>query len=61
MKNITCPNCKYEGEGKKYTPGSIWIELFLWMMLIVPGFIYSIWRLTARYVGCPRCKYKNVY
>lgn len=59
-KQIKCPNCTYEGAGKTYTPGSVFMELFLWLLLLVPGLIYSIWRLTARYFGCPLCGFKYV-
>jgi len=59
-KIIECPNCKYQGEGKTNTPGSIVIEIILWLCLLIPGLIYSIWRLTARKVICPKCSYEYV-
>lgn len=59
---IKCPNCNYEGKAKLYTQGSVLIELILWLCFIVPGLIYSIWRMTSgRYWGCPKCKNRNVY
>jgi hypothetical protein len=30
-------------------------ELLLWLLLILPGMLYSLWRHTARYKGCPTC------
>lgn len=30
------------------TPGSIWIELALWLLFFPAGIIYSIWRHTQR-------------
>ena len=51
-----CTNCGYEGEPVSYTPGSFWIELALWICFVVPGLIYSIWRLSARKKVCPECK-----
>ena len=57
---IKCPNCQYEGKGKKYTKGSTLIELVLWLMFIVPGFIYSLWRISSKYVGCPQCGNNHV-
>lgn len=33
---------------KTYTPGSIWIELALWIMFFPAGIIYSLWRVSAR-------------
>jgi len=60
MKKISCPNCKYSGEGKLHTPGSILIELVLWLCFLIPGLIYSLWRHAARKVVCPRCGYEHV-
>lgn len=61
MKNqIKCPNCEYEGKSKTFTKGSIIIELFLWLLMVLPGLIYSFWRHTSRYKGCPKCEYRNV-
>lgn len=61
MHQVKCPNCGYVGKPKKFTKGSILIEVVLWLMFLVPGLIYSIWRLTTKYEGCPRCKFANVY
>jgi hypothetical protein len=36
------------------------MEVFLWLLFLLPGFIYSIWRLCARYQGCPMCGEKNL-
>ncbi len=57
---ISCPNCKYEGAGKHTTRGSFWIEIVLWLCFIVPGLIYSIWRLTTKGYVCPKCDYRYV-
>src|SRR5664279_3851097 len=50
-----CPACGVRGEPATRTRGSIWIEIILWLCLIVPGLIYSIWRLTTRQKVCPSC------
>lgn len=55
-----CPICKHEGKAKKVTKGSIIIEIFLWCMMLVPGFIYSLWRLTTRHDACPQCGNANL-
>lgn len=57
---IYCPNCKYEGEAKSETPGYFLIELILWCIFLIPGLIYSIWRLCSRHSVCPKCGWKNV-
>lgn len=31
------------------------IELVLWLCFIIPGLIYSLWRLSTRSPGCPSC------
>ena len=54
-KQMLCPNCGTQGRPKTVTKGSILIEIVLWLCLIVPGLIYSIWRLTSRHKACPAC------
>ncbi|NOR25444.1 MAG: hypothetical protein GQ542_13860 [Desulforhopalus sp.] len=31
------------------------VEIILWLLFLVPGLIYSIWRRTGRYYACPNC------
>jgi len=50
-----CPHCGYLGDSKIVTKGSFWIELVLWIFFIIPGVIYSLWRLTSRASVCPSC------
>jgi hypothetical protein len=50
-----CTLCATVARPKTYTKGSTIIELGLWLLLCFPGIIYSIWRLTSRYSGCPQC------
>ncbi|HDH00661.1 MAG TPA: hypothetical protein ENG80_02490 [Nitrospirae bacterium] len=59
-KEIICPSCGYRGIAKRMTKGYLAIEIILWMMFIVPGLIYSIWRETSRYQGCPKCGAGNL-
>jgi len=48
-----CTRCGVSGSGS--LPGSGWIELALWVLvLMVGGLIYSIWRRTAAPV-CSAC------
>lgn len=51
-----CNNCGFTGRRKTETKGSILIEIVLWLCLIVPGVIYSIWRMTTRCKVCPKCE-----
>jgi hypothetical protein len=55
-----CTTCGYVGNTKRVTKGSFFIELILWLAFIVPGIIYSIWRLTSRYDACPKCGGANM-
>ena len=57
---IRCPNCQYQGKAKKITKGSIGVEILLWLFFIIPGLIYSVWRVSSRYDGCPKCGYQFV-
>jgi hypothetical protein len=50
-----CGTCGLVGLPKKQTKGSFVMELFLWLFFILPGVIYSLWRVTTRYKGCRFC------
>lgn len=60
LTGFVCPNCGYVGKPKVITKGSIIIELFLWLVFLIPGLIYSIWRLASRSKGCPKCSAENM-
>jgi DNA-directed RNA polymerase subunit RPC12/RpoP len=36
------------------------MEVLLWLCFIVPGIIYSVWRLASRYQGCQKCGSKRI-
>jgi len=55
-KEMLCVNCGYKGKCKLITKGSIGMEILLWLVFLLPGLIYSIWRHISRYRGCPKCK-----
>lgn len=55
-----CTNCGYVGLPKTVTKGSFLIELVLWLFFLIPGLIYSIWRLTSRHKACPKCEASNM-
>lgn len=50
-----CTTCGHEGPGKSITRGSLAIEIILWLFFLVPGLLYSIWRLSSKYKGCASC------
>lgn len=51
-----CTSCGSTVSPKSHTKGSIWIEIVLWLAFIIPGLIYSIWRLSSKQDVCPVCK-----
>jgi hypothetical protein len=50
-----CTNCNNLTLGRKHTPGKLWIEVILWLMFLLPGFLYSLWRLSGRRRVCDNC------
>ncbi len=59
-KELYCPNCGTIGKPKRLTKGSFVIEVFLWLLLIVPGLLYSLWRMTSKQLVCPSCQHPNM-
>jgi hypothetical protein len=57
---LICSNCGTIGKPKTFTKGSILIEIFLWFCFLLPGLLYSIWRLTTRTKVCRSCGAKNM-
>lgn len=55
-----CTTCGHVGLPTSATPGSIWIEVVLWLCFIIPGIVYSIWRLSARHDVCVACGARTV-
>ncbi len=50
-----CTACGHIANPRRITKGSLLIEIALWFFLIIPGLIYSLWRLTSRHSACPVC------
>lgn len=57
---MKCALCGYVGPAKRVTKGSFLIELLLWFFFIIPGLIYSIWRLSNKVKICPKCKHETL-
>lgn len=55
MEDFICTNCGYQGKPKTKVKGDFLIELFLWLFFIIPGVIYSVWRLSNKTKVCPNC------
>lgn len=54
-KDMFCKSCGHSGPSKNHTPGSLLIEIVLWICFIVPGLVYSLWRLSAKKAACSAC------
>ena len=55
-----CTHCGHAGKPKTHTKGSLLIEIVLWLSFLVPGLIYSLWRLTTRQKVCRKCGTPNL-
>jgi hypothetical protein len=56
MKHLKlCLTCHSVIATTQVTKGSLIIETLFWLLFILPGFIYSIWRLASRYEACSVC------
>ncbi len=53
---VRCGRCGYEGPAEPRAPGKIWLEAVFWVIFVVPGLLYHLWRLLGRRYVCPRCK-----
>lgn len=54
-KQYVCTMCGYVGLPKRTAKGSTIIELALWLCFLVPGLIYSMWRLASYHNACLKC------
>lgn len=54
-KGLICRGCGSQNV-RRYVRGSFLIEVILWLCIIVPGLIYSIWRRTGlKKYRCKEC------
>lgn len=50
-----CTRCGHVGSTGTETPGNLLIEIILWLFFLIPGLIYSIWRISKRHHVCRSC------
>lgn len=55
-----CTHCGFVGFPTTFTKGSFVIEIALYFVMILPGILYTLWRLTSRYSGCAKCLTPNM-
>lgn len=53
MPSYLCPQCGFTGTPLRYTRGNIVFEVLLWLVFVVPGLFYSLWRAESK--ACPKC------
>lgn len=53
--SMICRDCGHAGHSQLITRGSLIMEVLLWICFIIPGVIYSIWRISTRYDACNAC------
>lgn len=53
---LFCKSCGHSGQPTKRVKGSFLIELVLWLCFIIPGLIYSLWRISSRSNVCASCQ-----
>ncbi|WWQ13006.1 hypothetical protein PQ43W_60 [Ralstonia phage PQ43W] len=50
-----CKCCGKVARPRTETPGSLLIEIFLWCWFLVPGLIYTLWRMSKKHKVCRTC------
>lgn len=55
QKKVICTLCGFVGKPKKVVKGSLFFEILLWLLFIIPGLIYSIYRLSSKQIVCEKC------
>lgn len=50
-----CATCGHVGRPVYVKRGTVLISIVLWLTFIIPGIIYSLWRLTSGYRKCEAC------
>lgn len=60
MNTHVCTKCEEQVKPTRQQPGSFLMEIFLWLFFLLPGFIYSLYRMFNTFYGCPNCHSKDV-
>lgn len=51
-----CTQCLNQVKPKKGVRGYFIIEIMLYLLMVLPGIIYTLWRITGgREKSCPQC------
>jgi hypothetical protein len=57
---MDCQDCGNFGGFRTHVKGSLSIEIVLWVCFVIPGIIYSLWRLITTERVCPICGSSNM-
>lgn len=55
MASKLCSRCGHVGEPSRHTKGHFLVEVILWLCFIIPGLIYSVWRVASKIDVCAKC------
>lgn len=55
-KKYLCLECGCQRDPIDAKRGLLVIEIFMWLLYILPGVIYSIWRRVRKHQVCPNCR-----
>ncbi len=55
-ESLICTTCGAQTDmPQSKASGSFVVEIILWLALIIPGLLYSLWRQSTRKKVCPAC------
>lgn len=55
-----CSHCGTVARPVTMTKGTFVLEVLLWLLFLLPGMLYTLWRLTTRQKVCPGCGTPNM-
>ncbi len=59
-KKYVCMECGCQRDPIDAKRGLLVIEIFMWLLYILPGVIYSIWRQVRKQQVCPNCRNPSI-
>jgi hypothetical protein len=59
-KKYVCMECGCQRDPIDVKRGLLAIEIFMWLLYIFPGVIYSIWRRVRKHQVCPNCRNPSI-
>ena len=59
-EDYICIHCGTKGLPVLVPRGHVYVEVFLWLCLVVPGVVYTLWRRLRKQEVCPECLYPEM-